>query len=77
MAYDAEGTIYIPLADFWDFVRKFHPKFEGEVNYGVPRVSTSGDMEIDYAVGSETAPADWSREPKAVTQWKDLKKNGG
>jgi hypothetical protein len=74
MAFDAEGSVYVPLDELWGFLKKFHPDFKGaEVAYGVPRV-VDGDLVVDYAAGTECNPGDWATKPKAVTQWAEHKK---
>jgi hypothetical protein len=73
MASDGTGTIYIPLAEFWEFVSKFSPRFDGESVYGVPRV-VGDDLVIDYAFSSECHPSSWMRKPDAVRQWDEQKR---
>jgi hypothetical protein len=73
VAHDGQGTIYIPLEEFWAFVRKYAPGDGAEeVRFGVPR-ATDGDIEIDYAFSTECAPEGWSKKPPAVTQWEELR----
>lgn len=63
MAWDAQGTIYIPLEEFYAFVKRFHPHFdENYLHYGNIRV-TSVDIEIDYAAATDNDPADWVEPP--------------
>lgn len=78
MAYDGEGKIYIPIEEFWEFVSKYQPVPGAGFStyfsaYGVPKF-TDNDVEISYAFSTETAPEEWAAEPKAVTEWKELKK---
>lgn len=75
MAYTAEGTIEIDLAEFWAWVHKeYVPTPGGEVQYGVPRINKSNQtMEIDFAVGSDSNPEEWFVQPQVIQQWKDLK----
>ena len=73
MAYDGEGTVYIPLEEFWEFVQRYVPVTKGaETAFGVPRVEC-GDLVIDYACSTDCHPTEWATPPKAVQQWKDLK----
>ena len=75
MAFDIEnGTVSIDLADFWMFVQKYLPDFDGaEIAYGVPRVNKSNStIEIDYSVSTEGTPYDWVNKPKAVLQWEEI-----
>lgn len=72
MSASYEGTIDIPLEDFWEFVSKYHDKTSGEVAYGVPKFHP-GYMEISFAVGSDGHPSDWATKPAAVTEWDGIK----
>ena len=71
----SEGTVYIPLAEFWEFVAKYNDTKMSEVAYGVPRINPENpdDLEIDFAASTEGHPSEWAVKPKAVTQWTDLK----
>lgn len=74
MAACYDGTIDIPLEEFWEFVAKYHDKTSGEVAYGVPKVRKGGGyMEISFAVSSEGHPSEWAVKPAAVTEWEELK----
>ena len=74
MAASYDGTIDIPLEDFWEFVSKYHDKTSGEIAYGVPKFTkSSGYMEISFAVASEGSPSEWAVKPAAVTEWESLK----
>ena len=77
MASDGQGTIYIELIDFWEFVRRYSPVPDDvESLYGVPRFNrTGGDLEIDYAFSSENDPETWAIKPAAADQW-DEYENG-
>jgi hypothetical protein len=76
MASDGTGSIYIPLEEFWSFVQKYGPKFDGESVWGVPRV-VGEDLVIDYAYSSEAPPQTWKEKPPAVLQWEEHRKAGG
>lgn len=71
----AEGLIEIDLGDFFTWVlENYAPLKNGEHSFGVPRVNIGNStLEIDFAVGSDSCPAEWAVPPKAVTQWKNLK----
>lgn len=71
----AEGLIEIDLGDFFTWVSEnYAPMKNGCHSFGVPRVNKSNNtLEIDFAVASDVSPEDWTVQPKAVTQWKDLK----
>lgn len=74
MAASYEGSIDIPLEDFWEFVAKYHDKTSGEIAYGVPRFHKGGGyMEISFAVSAEGHPGEWAAKPAAVTEWEALK----
>lgn len=63
MASDGQGTIYIPLTDYWEFVDTYSPAPKGALcRYAPPRF-TSEDAEIDYAFGTDTAPESWANPP--------------
>jgi hypothetical protein len=65
MGYDGQGTVYIPLEEFWKFVKKFHPTMdEAMVRYANEVRIQNEDLEIDFAFGTETDPLDWSEPPK-------------
>jgi hypothetical protein len=52
MGYDGQGTVYIPLDEFWTFVKKFHPPMEGAtVRYAMEVRIQNEDLEIDFACG--------------------------
>ncbi len=71
--YNIEGEICIPLEDFWEFVKKYHPNLDSsEVRYGVPKVN-GPDICIDFAASTDGDPSKWSVKPKAVTQWEKSK----
>jgi hypothetical protein len=73
MAYDGEGTLYIPLEEFWMWVQQYHPNLKCEIAYGVPRF-VDGDLVIDYAFSSDTDPRSWAKKPKCLEQWDALNK---
>lgn len=65
-----EGSIEIPLEDFWRFIGRYGPKTGGYVAYGVPKADkATGTLSVAFAVGDETPPAEWARKPDAVTEW--------
>ena len=73
MAYNGEGTIFIPLDEFWEFVSRYHD-FKGAATvFGVPRVE-SNDLVIDFAFSTGSDPNAWPQKPKAALQWKGLYK---
>ena len=75
MASNGQGTIYIPLDEFWSFVAQYAPKHGGEVLYGLPRITAGGeDLEVDYAFSTECHPDTWAAKPPAVLQWVELRK---
>jgi hypothetical protein len=73
MASDGTGTLYIPMEEYQEFLRKFSPiPKESFSTYGIPRIE-NGDLVVDYAFSTECDPADWGTPPPAVTQWKEKK----
>lgn len=73
MAYDGEGTIRIPLEEFWELIQKFHEHKDAELHFGVPQCD-GYDVVINYAYSSICNPADWSKKPKCSEEWKELEK---
>lgn len=74
-----EGTIEIPMDEFWQFVFKYDPTRESgmETSYGVPRIAKDGmTMEIDFAASTEGSPDDWAVKPKCKIQWDEMKGGG-
>jgi hypothetical protein len=68
MAYDAEGSVYIPLEEFWIFAMKYLPKTHAEFAFGKPRI-VDDDIVFDYAASTVCNPKDWAEKPKAITSW--------
>jgi hypothetical protein len=73
MGANGEGTIYIPLAEFWTFVEKYNPAKCTETLFGVPRV-VDEDIVIDYAFSTEDHPSSWAEKPKPASQWEKHRK---
>lgn len=74
---DGEGTIRIPMDEFYKFIDKYAPHIGGDYFrcYGIPRIDHGcQDLVIDYAFSSECDPEDWAVPPKAVIQIKEDKK---
>jgi len=75
MAFTAEGTIEIDLAEFFTWVyENYAPGMAGaEYQYGVPRANKSNQtLEIDFAMATNCHPKDWFEQPDVVKQWKDV-----
>ena len=77
MSVTSEGTVSIPMEEFWAFVAKYNDTNMSEVAYGVPRINPENpdEMEIDFAASTDGHPAEWAVKPKAVKQWDDLKQS--
>ncbi len=76
MAAFGEGTIEIPMEDFWEFVNKYHEHKKAELAFGVPKVNhLNNTININYAFGNDSDPREWSEEPTAVKEWKVYKKS--
>lgn len=70
-----EGTIEIPMSEFWEFVSQYNPTKAMVTVCGVPRITKDADtMEIDFAASSEGDPNDWAKKPMAAIQWEEYKK---
>lgn len=69
---DAEGSIYIPLEEFWQFVSQYNQMKGCEMLYGVPRV-VGNDLVISYAASSECHPSTWAKKPVAALEWDKMK----
>lgn len=76
MAYDAEGTIYIDLVDFYEWLKKYSPHGFDEMRFGVPVFDeASGEMRVSFAAcNTECPPEQWMEKPKALKEWENLKK---
>lgn len=77
MANYGDGTIEIPLENFWTFVFGYHEHENAELFYGVPRINTDmNTMEIDYMFNTGCNPQDevGFEESKCKKQWNELKK---
>jgi hypothetical protein len=74
MSYTAEGTIEIPLEDFFGWVyTNYSPCYMSgvEFQHGVPRVNKSNNtIEVDFAMGTDCNPAQWKEKPKFMEEWK-------
>ena len=75
MAYTAQGTIEIDMAEFTTWVYKNYMPAQGvEFQLGVPRVNKSNQtLEIDFAMSTDGNPRDWAETPDVVRQWDALK----
>ena len=68
--YTMEGTIEIPMNDFWEFVIKYAPVKSDPMCFGVPRFDIAAEtIIINFASDSEESPENWTPKPKAITQW--------
>jgi hypothetical protein len=75
MASYGEGTVEIPLNEFWEFVAKYNDIRGAETLYGVPRPHKgNGMIEIDFAFSTECKPVDWAEKSEAQKQWDELDK---
>ena len=73
MGYIGEGTVTIPMEEFWEFVEQYLPGGSGEIAYGVPRVNTEDDrLEVDFAVNTDCHPSDQHEKPEPLQQWDRL-----
>lgn len=75
MSSSGEGTIQIPMEDFYAFVRKHGPDLGGaEVLIGPPRlVIMSEEIEVAFAWGTDCNPSDWAEPSQAQRQLSELK----
>ena len=73
MSFTAEGTIEVDMGDFTRWIyENYLPTKSVEFQLGIPRVNKSNQtLEIDFAMGTESHPENWSKIPKAIQQWKD------
>jgi hypothetical protein len=72
MALTAEGTLEIPMEEFWDWVVTSYG-VKGMVSvYGIPRFNkNTNSIEITVAMGDQTNPNSWATEPKALLEWSE------
>ena len=76
MASRGEGTIEIPLEDFWRYANEYHEHSSAELFYGVPRVNNGNQViEIDYMYNSGINPTEEFdfEKSKCKLQWDELK----
>lgn len=69
MAHAGEGTAYIPMEDWLEFLQKYMPGLgHAEFVVGPPRLE-DGRIVTDFAWSDDDShPADWATTPKAVRQ---------
>jgi hypothetical protein len=74
MSFTAEGTIEIPMEDFFNWLYENYAPCSGvEYQYGVPRVNKSNQtLEIDFAMATDCNPNVWVEKPSVMKQWKEL-----
>lgn len=73
---NGEGTIEIDLAEFWEFVSRYHDHQSAQTFFGVPKVNKENHtIEIDYMYNTEINPSNEAdfEISKCKTQWNDLK----
>lgn len=69
------GTIRIPVEDFFNFVDQYNPapEFKKGTYYGVPRPEKGGDhVLVDFVGDSVQDPIDYLEEPDCLAQWKKV-----
>lgn len=73
MSFTAEGTIEIDMEDFTCWIYENYLFTQGvEFQLGIPRVNKSNQtLEVDFAMGTDTNPKNWSKIPKAIQQWEN------
>lgn len=71
---DGEGTVYIGLEDFWQWVHENYVGSTGDlILFGVPRINKENqEIEITYAFSSDVPPDDWVNPPVAKKEWETL-----
>lgn len=72
MATTGEGTIEIPLEDFWSYVDGYNI-IEGNYNlYGKPKVNLDNNtLEIIFAFSDSGDPREWGEKSEAEKSWKE------
>jgi len=81
MAYDGNGTIYIPCEDFMVFLKKQAPdifKDGAEYQFNLDDIRfRDGEIQIDYAFSTtEVHPMDWANPPEWIRKMQEKKKTG-
>lgn len=73
MAFTFEGTIEIPLEEFYLWAEaNYGLGGSYERCYGVPTVNKDNHtIEISVAGSDVSNPAEWLEKPKAVLEWKE------
>lgn len=75
-----QGTVEIPLEDFWAFTAKYQYVEDCETFYGVPRVNKDNHViEVDYMYNSSCNPQDevGFKDSVCKKQWDLLKQEIG
>lgn len=71
MAITGEGTIEIPLEDFWKFLNNYHNHKGDVLVFGVPKTDIEGQcIIVNYAYDSIDSPQEWLEKPKCLKEWK-------
>jgi hypothetical protein len=72
MAFTFEGTIEIPLEEFYSWVGDNYGLRNYRRCYGVPTVNKDNQtIEISVAGSDISNPAEWLEKPKSVLEWKE------
>jgi len=69
MAFDAEGTVYIPMEDWVRFVTSHIPGGNGAQSiFGTPRLD-GGELVVPYALSTgECHPEQWATKPRFIVE---------
>lgn len=72
MAITGEGTIEIPLEDFWSYVDEYNIVKDNYVIYGKPTINLDNQtLEIKFAFSDEGDPYKWSEKSEAEESWEE------
>jgi hypothetical protein len=72
MALTAEGTLEIPMEEFWNWVFTSYGVGGMVSLYGIPRFNkNTNSIEITVAMGDQTNPNEWATKPKALLEWSE------
>lgn len=72
MALTAEGTLEIPMEEFWNWVFTSYSVKGMDSVYGIPHFNKStNSIEITVAMGDQTNPNTWATKPKALLEWSE------
>ena len=69
MAYTIEGSLQIPLDEFWDFLSQYLPSNSANTVFGKPVVNVdNGTLDIGFASDTDENPRTWLEKPLCLRE---------